>query len=52
MKTKFGILLLVFAACAHAETGEVRIARQRALNRGEQDPFLDVFYPPSKQEVL
>ena len=28
MKTKLGLLLLVLAACAHAETGEVRIARQ------------------------
>ena len=28
MKPKLGLLLLALAACAHAETGEVRLARQ------------------------
>src|SRR5450631_1199673 len=28
MNTKFGLLLVVCAVCAHAESGEVRIARQ------------------------
>jgi len=28
MKTRLGLLLLLFATFAHAETGEVRVARQ------------------------